>query len=442
MGDLSQMRMGSVRRLLELAPDTAVHSLVDLLSSQAGSDVSVTAVRSLIDAEASDRRLRSAVFAPLAPLFRPPGRISRLTLPPRTPEVLWRALKRLAPEAVAHAMEQASRTNGEPGAAFDALAGEAASMLHDSFEGELAELKAQLQAQGDGALLPMLLRLSPLLRRSVARLPEWLLNADGEHDAAIRLAYRDASALGEEGGPLLVEVLFAHADESPQILRLISTIMDRPTDRYVAASELKGFGERLLDDIDTRIEVMRRFDPRRGLEAGVAVASAAGAAIAALTEFEQSIALSREGVWGSRVGAQRRALALGMEMRLRDAEAAVHAALPLHAVRQSGGRLKGAPDVASSPDSLAVERVFALLALLDGCRGSSIVGGFGALRARVVESLDGWLEAYAEDLLELLRRPGADRDRLHGFLEIAAEFTALVRDPEAARIVRRRAAAA
>ena len=122
----------------------------------------------------------------------------------------------------------------------------------------------------------------------------------------------------------------------------------------------------------------------------MAVASAADAAVAAMIEFERQISLSREGVWGARIGSQRRGLALVMEMRLREVEPAVTAALPMQAVRKGGGRLKAVPGLGSAPDPAAVQRSFALLALLD----------------------------------------------------IAAEFTALVRDPEAAQIVRRRAAAA
>ncbi len=442
MGDLTQARIGSVRRLLEQASDGAVQSLQGLLSNDGNSDRGITAIRELVDSEAADRRLRSAVFAPLAALFRPPGRIGRLCFPPRTPEVLWRALKRLAPEAVGHALDQARERGDRAEAAFDALCCEAALILRERPDGEVADLAQRLEDHSRTEALLTLLTLSPVLRRSLARLPEWLLNPAGEHDPAIRLAFKDAAATCEEGGVLLMEALFAHMDESPEILRLISVVMDRPTDRYLAASELAGFGQRLLDDIDSRIDVVRRFDPRRGLEAGVAVASAAEAAIAALTEFEQQVVLAREGVWGSRVGAQRRSLALAMEMRLREAEPAILAALPMQAVRQGGGRLKAAPGLASPPDAMAAERAFALLALLDGCRGSSCTGGFGAQRARVVENLDAWLEAYAEDLLELLRRGGGDAGRLRAYLDIAAEFTALVRGPEAGRIVRRRAAAA
>lgn len=442
MGDLTQSRIGSVQRLLEQAPDAAVRTLQDLLCRDEDSDDANTAIRALIEAESAERRLRSTVFAPLGPLFRPPARIARLSFPARTPEVLWHALKRQVPEAVTQALEEARTSAGKRQDPFDRLCGEAARIVREAADAEVLQLVADLGDDGRADKLVMLLALAPLLRLAVAHLPEWLLNAGSEQDSAIRLAYKDAAVAGEAGGSLLVETLFAHLEESPQILRLISAIMDRPTDRYVAASELAGFGERLLDDVDARVEAVRRFDPRRGLEAGVAVASAADTAVAAMIEFEQHISLAREGVWGARIGSQRRSLALVMEMRLREVEPAVAAALPMQTVRKGGGRLKAVPSLGSAPDSAAVQRSFALLALLEGCRGSSSTGGYGALRTKMVETLDAWLEAYTEDLLELLHKGGADPGRLRAFLDVAAEFTALVRDPEAAQIVRRRAAAA
>jgi hypothetical protein len=61
----------------------------------------------------------------------------------------------------------------------------------------------------------------------------------------------------------------------------------------------------------------------------------------------------------------------------------------------------------------------------------------------VVEALDPRLDQYAEDLLEELHTgKTAPEERVRVFLEIAAEFLGLVRDPKAADFVRRRAAVA
>ena len=71
-------------------------------------------------------------------------------------------------------------------------------------------------------------------------------------------------------------------------------------------------------------------------------------------------------------------------------------------------------------------------------------GGFGAVRTRVAEALDTRIDTYVEDLLEQLHsgEAEAEDDDLRRRLEAAAGLLAMVRDPSAAQIVRRRMAAA
>jgi hypothetical protein len=61
-----------------------------------------------------------------------------------------------------------------------------------------------------------------------------------------------------------------------------------------------------------------------------------------------------------------------------------------------------------------------------------------------LEGLGNRLDAYVEEVLEEIRAgdEDVDPDRAREFLEIAAEFCGLVRDEQAAQIVRRRAHAA
>ena len=91
-----------------------------------------------------------------------------------------------------------------------------------------------------------------------------------------------------------------------------------------------------------------------------------------------------------------------------------------------------------------MDRALSLMALLDGCRSSAHHSGFGALRAKVAEALDALLDAYIQELLEMLHRggSGASPSMIRAYLDVAAELLSLVRDPKSAERGRRRAAAA
>jgi hypothetical protein len=276
------------------------------------------------------------------------------------------------------------------------------------------------------------------------KLSSWVRNLSGEHMAAIRLAFKDVTDADEDSAPLFMEAVLVHLEEPSQILRVISAVMDRPTDRYLAASELADLCERLLADIDRRVQGVRKFDPSRGFEGGTAEAASLAAACAAVKEFEQWLTMNKEGPWGSRIAVQKQGLAQGAEARLREVEPAVGAALPLQAGRMIGGRApRAGPRVDGYPDDSLVRRAEGLLAFLDETRSSADKAGFGALRAKVMEALEQRIDTYVQDLLERLHAgDGTDGEWVRAFLEVAADFSGMIKGPQAAQIVRRRAAAA
>jgi hypothetical protein len=377
----------------------------------------------------------------------PPDALQRQVFPRASLPLTWRALKVVAPDPLSQALRAFAtlRNDEDVPEVFDELCSRAAAGVRaeeQAFHPVIQLLKAQdrpaVKAFADS------LALVPLARRALERLPAWVRTLSNEHAAAIRLAFRDAAAIGEDAGPPFMEILFGHMEEPHEVLRLISLVMDRPSDRYLAASELASFGERLLGDLDRRIEAVRRFDLSRGLEGGVAQAGSIQGATAIIHEFAQWLALNREGPWGARLTAQKRALAMVVEARLRELDAAVAAALPTQPGRPSAKKKRrGAPRLTADPDPAAVLKAQTLLAFLCESRLCASYGGFGAVRTKVIETLDPQIDQYAEELLEQLHHgEGAPVERIRAYLEIAAEFIGLVRDPKAAEIVRRRAAVA
>src|SRR5436190_3069185 len=291
MPGLTESRMSVIRTLIDAAPDSVIRSLDMALSADA-SEGPMAVIREMVAAEAEQRRTRSMTFGPMAKLCpsRPTSRHE--CFPARVLPALWKALKAEQATAVAAAVE-ASRSwkNDEiDPAPFDRLVAAAAAGLRGA-KPVYAPTAAILEADspGSAARFAAYLDLVPLARRALGQLPEWLIRMTDERAASIRLAFRDAVTVAPDAGPRFIEILLAQLDEPWQVLRVVSGLMDRPTDEFMAGSELAHIGERLLREVDQRLDNLRNFDPQAGHDAGVAAAEDARVVVQCLIEFEETL---------------------------------------------------------------------------------------------------------------------------------------------------------
>ncbi|MDB5469238.1 MAG: hypothetical protein JWR84_798 [Caulobacter sp.] len=420
--------------LIDSAPDSVLRKLEHALSDDAVRDGPLGSVWMLVDRETKDRTVRNMALAPIIGLFSGP----LAQFPPGQLGQLWKHLKAAWPGPVGQAQSSACAYNPEDidPAAFDALCALAAQDL------EAEAPPAALAAFDAPRLLPAL-ALAPIVRRCLPQLGGWLARMDQERRAAARLAYRDSVAVAPDAGPLFFQMLASRLGEPGQILRIISAVMDRPSERYLASSDLASFGVMVMDSIDDHLKVVRNFDTSGGEPAGRAAGRAVHQASTAIAELEEAVQLSKDGDWGKRLAGQKRGLALSVEGRLKEVEAAVGQALPVQAIRYSARLIKAAPKLSADPDPKAVGHAMSLLAFSEEVRSSADTGGFGATRARILEAVDKHIDPYVEDALEHLRSDEVeDPGRVRAFLAIAADILALCKDDKAAQIVRRRLAAA
>src|ERR1700679_1093252 len=103
MSHMSDVKMALVRGLIEQAPDSAIRSLQAALNADQNHDEGLSAVQFMVETEASDRRARNLVFAPIAPLCGASGPFCALSFPPRALSLIWKALKAEAPDEIATA---------------------------------------------------------------------------------------------------------------------------------------------------------------------------------------------------------------------------------------------------------------------------------------------------------------------------------------------------
>jgi hypothetical protein len=443
---LNERKIAVVRTLVEAAPDTVVGRLQHALADTGG-DPGLTAVRRLVEIETTDRRLRNLMLQPIVPMCVGDGAGARtLVFPARALATLWRGLKEIAPEVVAAAEAALADVEPAEGARTpaDALTRLAAKALR---EGEVEEFRLVARLcddarPGGAAAFVACLDLAPVVRRAVARLPAWITHPDGETSAAARLAYKDAVAIAEDAGPRFFEMLAAHLSPSWMVLRVISAVMDKPTERYLGQSEAGGFAERLMSDMDKALAAIGRFDPEDGAETGRAAGRQVGLIARQAAELENCIALTRSKGWGLRVFNQKKALANLVERRLREAERLTAAALPM----ENGGLVRlrrSAPQLTTPPDPFDVRHALTLLTFTSEIRSSASYAGFSAVHSKVTEKLGALLDHYVEDVLDHIKTGDvADLHIASAFLHVAADFSELLRDETTAEIIRRRAAVA
>lgn len=446
MPGLSDSQLCMVTALIDGAPDSAIRSLHLALSAETRMEGAMADIRDLVDAEATDRRARGLVFAPIAGMcVSGAPSYPRKTFPARVLALLWTALKVARPAEVQQATGATLIWTAETTApeVFDSLLLTCAAGLRGPAGTPFAAAAALLEdAQaGDADLFASYLDLAPLARVAMGRLPDWLGRMTSERAAAVRLAFRDATEIAKDAGPRFVEILAARLEEPWQILRVISALMDRPHDAFLAASELSHIGERLLGELEAHFDTLNRFDAREGAPAGRAAAEAVRMISVQVAELEESVDLKRDGPWGVRVAQLKKLTAQKAEAIIAKADGAVADVLPLK--RRVGGKmLRGAPryDQPLGPEAMA--RAEAMMAFLEQSRSAAAAGGYASTRTKMIEKLDDRLDHYVEDVLEYLRGDAPEMAAsARTYLDAAARLIGLLRDEKAAQIVRRRAAA-
>jgi hypothetical protein len=446
MSALSERKIAIVRTLVESAPDRVVGSLRQALADTADHSA-LGGVKRLVEVEVFDRNLRNAILQPIAPMCIGGGDDPhRLTFPSRVLGLLWRAVRNDQIDAIAVVREAAEKETPvhQVAAAQDQITAACAAGLRAP-EGPEFHMAAELCEKarpGGTEQLAACLDIAPVVRRASQRLPEWLAHPGGETSAASRLAYRDAVTIADDAGPRFFEMLAAQMAYPWMVLRVISAVMDKPTESYLANSEMAVFGEGLLADID---ESLRRIGGLRGDDgppAGREAARLAELIVQQITEIETSVDLQRDHGWGQRVHKQRASLAGVVEARLRDAEKAAIEALPMYAPRNQRVR-RQIPRLDVPPEPRLVGCATTLLSFSDELRTAANYGGFSSTRNKMVEKLGEHLDHYVDEVLDLIRTDEVEDVQIAtAFLGHAADFNQLIRNDKAGELVRRRTHAA
>ena len=442
MPGLTESQGKIVRSIVQTVPDAGLGQLTGVLSAQMG-EHTMADVRDIVMIEMKDRKVRAIVFSPFLSLCtkNQPGK-SQSRFPFVLPTLLWNALVDRAPKLMIQARDMASRWESEDllPYIFNQACDEAIIGIQDNDPAFAPVIECLNKASPTGVRdLVGFLKMSALLRDVLLELPLWVSRMNADDALSVRLAYRDATNLAADGPARLFEVIYTNLDSPWTIMRIISSALDRPTDQFVANTDMALFGELLLGQVETLVETFGEVNLDEGLSAGNALAKAAKTIISITTDFEDHIVLGKNGPWGRRIARSKRDLTNAAEALLNQIDGLLPRALPVAAAARNTRALNRTPNIDVAPEPLAEARLEAILVFMAAVRSIASVSGIGVLRTRVLTETQEFLEYYGKGALALLTDFDVSSEAVRQRIHAVAKYVALVHDEATAEQLRRRA---
>lgn len=443
MGVIADTRLNLLKGLVKTLPQASLRSLE--LALGVTKDEALGEVRDLISIELEFRYAKEAVFLPYMPLFetRPDG-LNAVEFPMWLLDNLWRALEVHETELYTQARYamRGLRAEDPTPVVFFRLVTAAAEILRKYPDDVLPKTPGKGDAE-EVSEFAHYLDLHRIIRTTLAKLPDYMGRIDAEKAATLRLMFKDACAISDEGGARLMEVIFANLDEGAQIIKFLATVSDRPNDRFLAESELADFGERILEHIEDGLVDLKAFMDNKSHSAGTLAAAGDRIAqcLAQLASFAHYIELSRDGPWGKRSAEAHKKIAVMVEGQLKGAEKLFAEALPIRSERIYGKTKREVPDFNRYPDVAVIERVHDVAVFIREVRNTANAGGFAALHTKTVQSLEASMDIYFGTLLDIANgEEPFDSEQLMTFFELVTDLMEALLGEEKAVVARRRIA--
>lgn len=441
MAGLSVAHRSALAALLARCGDPVLRAVAGAVAPLPGERA--IELRAMLTEEMRDRRRRSLVFAPLAPMFRPRAdRVTAMTFPAEVLPRLWRVASEREPQLLPRLDDEDEESDAV--AVANRICQAAASVVRDRPD-LIWPADLEPEAREDGlADLAACLDLAHLARRAMPSIEVWLKRPDGDQLAELRLLVKDAAAIHTDGARRLVEMLFAHLEDAVLVLRIVtrtSGVAER--EGFLSASELADFVDRLLDGVSVRAARLAAYTPRLDAEELRRVVGDLDWCANVLGELDVTLTLDPGSPWGKSVRDARLKLADWLSGLMRAADKAVDKALPLTRVQIAGRMSRKAPLLTAPGRGDEVDVALALLRLMGAARGASATFGCESDRRALEEALQARLTDYADQVLLMVNDGEApDEDHALRLVAVAARYLEEIGARDPARTVRRRAAVA
>lgn len=438
MSELPAAKRTALAAVVEACPDRMLAPLGAAAATLPG--VGAVEFGRLVAEEAQDRNRRAFAFAPLMPMFQPrrdglPG----LSFPRAVMPRLWKLASRREPGLLNQLENEETRV-----IVADRICVAAAAAVRDHADDVWPSTLAHTNREDALGELAGCCDLAPLARRDLAHLRAWAGRPTEDEIAELRLLMRDASAVAPDGAQRMLEMLFAHLDDAASMLRVITrTSSAAARSDFLNDSELGAFVERMLGGLDDRVARIMAYRPSAGAQAANGVRDDIIWCAELLNELDVTVRPGSSTIWGKTLRDTRIKVAGQVGGLMKAARKSVEKALPMGRMALTGRMSRPAPKLEVAADGPDMETARALVTLVGGVRGATVMFGCEADRTRVVEILTDYLFTHADQALDLINAGAAeDAERALALVEIDAEFLMLIDAGDAARTVRRRAAVA
>lgn len=446
MSSLSAEHHAALKTVVQACPDACLEPLASAVGGLTGSKAEELA--SLIVDERRDRARRNVAFAPLLPLFQPRADgVPALTFPPALLARLWREARK-GEEAFLGLLDGVVTTEGEWTLAADRLCAKASAALRDRAGDVWPDY--QRPAEGEPPSTPFelagCLDLTPLARSALPRLAVWLERPDDTQLAGLRLLIQDCLAVSPDGGRRMIDILFAHVPDAERMLRVVTrTSRFADNEAALSHSEMGVFVERLLASVQARVRNIAAVRPLPGDGAMQAVVDDVTWCAGVLAEMDRCLQVRPESPWGKSARMARVQVAGQLSALMKSTSAAVHAALPMKRQVLSGRMTRLSPWLEAPHNGEPVEAAAALLSTVTAIRGAAVTFGCEADRSALKSELTDYLSTWGNEALDStgdVDEIVGDPDHALRLVGVAARFLTTIEALEAARAIRRRAAAA
>jgi hypothetical protein len=444
MAELSVAQRAVLAQMVERLPDRTLKTLSLAVAQMPGDKA--RALSQMLAEEGVDRKRRAVAFAPMMPLFAPRrDGVEGLAFPSAVLPRLWKAASATAPELLT-TLDDIRLREDDPKvvAVADRYCIAASGVIRDKADVIWPPTPGQ-QAERDAGLasLAQCFDLAVLARRALKSLPHWILRPTPDQLAELRLLIRDASEITPDGGPRMLEILFAHLADASLVLRLVvHSSRSASKEGVLSGSEMAVFVNRLLAEVEARVARIGAFKPAAGVDPGPQIKADITWCAETLAELDLTLQLDPNGEWGAAARDARTRINRGLSNTLKSTGKALDRVLPLKRVKTAGRMTRETADLDPVPPE-AVQTAIALLTLVGAMRTAAQIFGIESQRSQLVQSAIDRITTFVDLTIEAVNGGEVeDEGRVLAHVETLAKLLLLIDATEPARTVRRRAAAA
>ncbi len=445
MAELSVAHRAVLAQMLERVPDRTLKTLSAAVAQMPGEKA--RALSLMLADETRDRCRRAVAFAPLIPMFRPRADgVESLVFPATVLPRLWKAASSCEP-ALLQKLDDVRGLEDDPRvvAVSDRICLAAAAVIRDQPDVIWPVQSADPDARDRGlAELARCFDLAAMARRGLFALPALILRPSENQQAELRLLVRDSGEMTTDGGPRMLEILFAHLGDASLILRLVvQSSRAASQEGVLSESEMASFVNRLIVAVEARVERIATFRPDKGGGPRADLKADIGWCATALAELDATLQLDPEGGWGKQAREARARINRTLATLLSSTDKALDKVMPTRRVPTTGRMTREAPALDLPVTTEAVEAAAVLMTLVGAMRTAAQIFGCESQRYKLVQSATERITGYVDMTLESVNA-GEVTDRAGALarVEHLAKFLLLIDATDVARTARRRAAAA